>query len=205
MSTMKKKVHCQLRPYLILWTRHSSTWVDHFYSQSNHALVFHFSAHLQETNVVEQYSQTSLSQPKSNFVEGKQCIWDILICSLGQTTREASLTIHGLIGTIVEQEHETIDLRSPAKTMVSTGTMPRTPTMKSAGTMPKTPLTKSTGTMPQTPTTTTAAAAATSFFVSSDQTIDLVSPTIETIDLCSPERPTAGTSSPASSPHLPPQ
>ncbi|CAF1435315.1 unnamed protein product, partial [Rotaria sordida] len=68
----------------------------------------------------------------------------------------SSTIIHDLISTITEEKREImIGSHSPPKTtMISTGTMPKTPTiMISTGTMPKTPTKMiSTGTMPKTPT-----------------------------------------------------
>ena len=108
------------------------------------------------------------------------------MCS-GQTTKETSSIIHGLISTILAQEeHPMLHLRTPIKTMVSTGTMPRTPVMISRGTMPRTPTMVSTGTMPRTPSSTVSSHAPV------NETIDLVSPTEEeeTIELSSPDTPT---------------
>ena len=135
------------------------------------------------------------------------------LCSLiGQTTQDASSTVYRMLDTILEQQSETIRSDSGNKTMVSTGTMPRTPVkmvsfgtmpstptaLTSTGTMPGTPLMASTGTMPKTPTG--LVTAATSFSLSDHGTIDLCSPTMpvidhvspgsETIDLCSPATPT---------------
>jgi len=132
--------------------------------------------------------------------------------SQGQTTKEASAAIHGLMNTIMEQEHDTIGFRSirpttiststmpktPVK-MVSTGTMPRTPTVKSTGTMSNTPTVKSTGTMPKTPITTIDLVSSPTIEI-----IDLVTPTREVIDLCTPTTPT-NAGSPHSQPHLSPQ
>ena len=77
------------------------------------------------------------------------------ICYVGQTTKDASSAIHGVINTIVNDEHQIIDLTSPTiPVIISTGTEPITPIMVSTGTMPTTPTMASRGIMPITPTNT---------------------------------------------------
>ena len=148
-----------------------------------------------ETNIEDQHGQISLSAAQSessSFVPSRTFHSQILCSAIGQTARDASLTVHGMIDTLLERQPTNLRLRSAMTTMVSTGTDPKTPIkMTSFGTMPKTPV---------------AATATSSLSVSANEIIDLSSPTLsatdpqspsgETIDLCTPNTPTNTGSSP---------
>ncbi|CAF1382167.1 unnamed protein product [Adineta steineri] len=104
-------------------------------------------------------NETSDSE-QSKFILTNNKFYPMLIAYLGQTTRVVSSLVDGLIDTIsTEQVPTMISIGTMPKTpikMKSTGTMSTTPTAtKSTGTMPKTPIaTKSTGIVPKTPTAT---------------------------------------------------
>ena len=120
------------------------------------------------------------------FLFEKMCLFGHFYYRLGQTTKETSSSIQGLLSRIVQQEeHPIIDLRTPTKTMVSTGTMPRTPIMKSVGTMPRTPAMASTGTMPRTPAMASTGTMPKTPFAAATSSVS----TIDIIDLCSPSKP----------------